>query len=149
RPPPNCHPRSQLPQRHTIIYSFFFNDTATTEIYTLSLHDALPIFEVGVADSPGGRGVGDLDAARAEVAPHGVGIGGFHRDVTQAVGARLGFRNQFDVLALVDLQEGQGQAAIRLVELERLFVSQQVLIEVARLLDIVNEEGDVGNSGDG
>src|SRR2546423_15661969 len=25
---------------------FFFNDTATTEIYTLSLHDALPILEV-------------------------------------------------------------------------------------------------------
>ena len=25
--------------------SFFFNDTATTEIYTLSLHDALPIYE--------------------------------------------------------------------------------------------------------
>src|SRR6266850_8100449 len=25
-------------------YFFFFNDTATTEIYTLSLHDALPIF---------------------------------------------------------------------------------------------------------
>src|SRR3712207_7760521 len=25
------------------IYCFFFNDTATTEIYTLSLHDALPI----------------------------------------------------------------------------------------------------------
>src|SRR3954468_15576475 len=32
-----------------ILYAvFFFNDTATTEIYTLSLHDALPI-------SPGGR----------------------------------------------------------------------------------------------
>src|SRR3712207_7715580 len=27
-------------------YFFFFNDTATTEIYTLSLHDALPIFVV-------------------------------------------------------------------------------------------------------
>src|SRR5437899_3395852 len=26
-----------------ILLSFFFNDTATTEIYTLSLHDALPI----------------------------------------------------------------------------------------------------------
>src|SRR3970282_2774859 len=26
---------------------FFFNDTATTEIYTLSLHDALPIFDHG------------------------------------------------------------------------------------------------------
>src|SRR3712207_9450693 len=25
---------------------FFFNDTATTEIYTLSLHDALPIFRI-------------------------------------------------------------------------------------------------------
>src|SRR3712207_7858897 len=32
-----------------VVYSFFFfNDTATTEIYTLSLHDALPIFEAGV-----------------------------------------------------------------------------------------------------
>src|SRR3712207_9204799 len=30
---------------------FFFNDTATTEIYTLSLHDALPIFEL-VVDTP-------------------------------------------------------------------------------------------------
>src|SRR5215211_5950172 len=29
--------------RHTLC-SFFFNDTATTEIYTLSLHDALPIW---------------------------------------------------------------------------------------------------------
>src|SRR2546429_5110219 len=30
---------------HNTIFSFFFfNDTATTEIYTLSLHDALPIF---------------------------------------------------------------------------------------------------------
>src|SRR2546430_10812339 len=27
-----------------IIFFFFFNDTATTEIYTLSLHDALPIY---------------------------------------------------------------------------------------------------------
>src|SRR5258706_5286279 len=29
-------------------FFFFFNDTATTEIYTLSLHDALPICLVGV-----------------------------------------------------------------------------------------------------
>src|SRR2546430_10317341 len=32
-----------------LLLFFFFNDTATTEIYTLSLHDALPI-------SPGRRG---------------------------------------------------------------------------------------------
>src|SRR2546429_8979567 len=29
---------------HPLSLFFFFNDTATTEIYTLSLHDALPIF---------------------------------------------------------------------------------------------------------
>src|SRR5258708_22226357 len=28
-----------------LLFFFFFNDTATTEIYTLSLHDALPISE--------------------------------------------------------------------------------------------------------
>src|SRR3712207_7561172 len=36
-------------------FFFFFNDTATTEIYTLSLHDALPIF----------RQVAEQDEARA------------------------------------------------------------------------------------
>src|SRR6266496_6773053 len=35
------------------LFFFFFNDTATTEIYTLSLHDALPISE---ADSRGVHG---------------------------------------------------------------------------------------------
>src|SRR5258708_14050313 len=31
------------PSSTSIFFFFFFNDTATTEIYTLSLHDALPI----------------------------------------------------------------------------------------------------------
>src|SRR2546427_9227492 len=31
---------------------FFFNDTATTEIYTLSLHDALPISRSGAENEP-------------------------------------------------------------------------------------------------
>src|SRR5258708_25651550 len=34
---------------------FFFNDTATTEIYTLSLHDALPICYAARGASGGGR----------------------------------------------------------------------------------------------
>src|SRR2546430_13948818 len=35
-----------LPQTSPLVLPFFFfNDTATTEIYTLSLHDALPIFD--------------------------------------------------------------------------------------------------------
>src|SRR3712207_7437637 len=29
----------------SLTFFFFFNDTATTEIYTLSLHDALPIYD--------------------------------------------------------------------------------------------------------
>src|SRR3712207_8257297 len=36
--------RTRFLCRH-LHFVFFFNDTATTEIYTLSLHDALPIFD--------------------------------------------------------------------------------------------------------
>src|SRR5690242_21869416 len=35
---------------YATIVHFFFNDTATTEIYTLSLHDALPIFVLAAKD---------------------------------------------------------------------------------------------------
>src|SRR5256885_12851517 len=38
-----------------VFFFFFFNDTATTEIYTLSLHDALPICRCGGGDSDAGR----------------------------------------------------------------------------------------------
>src|SRR2546429_9412882 len=44
------------------LYFFFFNDTATTEIYTLSLHDALPIYGRG---EPVRRGDDLRGAARA------------------------------------------------------------------------------------
>src|SRR5438132_6999406 len=37
-----------------VVYRFFFIDTPTTQIYTLSLHDALPI-------SPGGAAMNDFD----------------------------------------------------------------------------------------
>src|SRR5439155_25066927 len=43
---------------------FFFNDTATTEIYTLSLHDALPIWGPGARRSRRGR-LGAADARPA------------------------------------------------------------------------------------
>src|SRR2546430_13171215 len=42
---------------HVLANLFFFNDTATTEIYTLSLHDALPISPVRGR----GRGLPDRD----------------------------------------------------------------------------------------
>src|SRR5260370_6579316 len=51
-------------------FFFFFNDTATTEIYTLSLHDALPISpQHGLGLSHGGHaGVADqrIDLDRSE-----------------------------------------------------------------------------------
>src|SRR3712207_6863607 len=52
---------------------FFFNDTATTEIYTLSLHDALPI----------------SDPQEAEVAIH-VPLLVVHAGAQQGAGALLG-----------------------------------------------------------
>src|SRR6266550_5570757 len=45
-------------------FFFFFNDTATTEIYTLSLHDALPIQDVGP--------VGGQDERHVRVGAHPV-----------------------------------------------------------------------------
>src|SRR2546430_13090354 len=42
------------PPRQTLC--FFFNDTATTEIYTLSLHDALPIYRKSVGGAAIGLG---------------------------------------------------------------------------------------------
>src|SRR2546425_12884767 len=47
----------------SIILFFFFNDTATTEIYTLSLHDALPIWTASdeePQEQPREQGVGDV-----------------------------------------------------------------------------------------
>src|SRR5437764_14616460 len=46
------------------ILSFFFNATATTEIYTLSLHDALPIFGADILRLD--RAVGDVPPAAGD-----------------------------------------------------------------------------------
>src|SRR5215211_8190524 len=51
---------------------FFFNDTATTEIYTLSLHDALPIRDEAARAVAGGGAVGPGHPGPLEP----VGLGG-------------------------------------------------------------------------
>src|SRR5438132_14436617 len=59
-------------------FFFFFNDTATTEIYTLSLHDALPISEQPEAEGTvkyahftlGGQQFGAMDSARERSEEH-------------------------------------------------------------------------------
>src|SRR5260363_329216 len=49
---------------------FFFNDTATTEIYTLSLHDALPIWDGRDApDAPGSGGCARSRDGRRSATP--------------------------------------------------------------------------------
>src|SRR5256885_3010415 len=51
---------SSVARRLIVSFLFFFNDTATTEIYTLSLHDALPI-----SRGSGGAGEARQGAQRA------------------------------------------------------------------------------------
>src|SRR2546430_13086004 len=97
-----------------ILLFFFFNDTATTEIYTLSLHDALPIFsrrrlyETGTPEVQGpvdpvhgrnllppGEAFAALDQARHQAVtldnavPHGIESGARHADDPVRVLARL------------------------------------------------------------
>src|SRR2546422_10356584 len=72
---------------HTlIIFFFFFNDTATTEIYTLSLHDALPIWkheaDVGRVASAGLAG---QQAQRRQRIPAGSHAGEEHLDSLRRV----------------------------------------------------------------
>src|SRR3989442_15504924 len=44
--------KTMLAKHSSCLFIFFFNDTATTEIYTLSLHDALPISVEAAAGHP-------------------------------------------------------------------------------------------------
>src|SRR5258705_8868140 len=60
---------------------FFFNDTATTEIYTLSLHDALPISSIVPADAKV-EGVADA-IVKVVDAPFGKRPFRVHYDPTQ------------------------------------------------------------------
>src|SRR3712207_9525369 len=81
----------------TIITFFFFNDTATTEIYTLSLHDALPIYPILVQllrqlvlvrfESPGsgraGSGSGSLGNRARSASANGPRFGTVHGTLVQ------------------------------------------------------------------
>ena len=61
--PSRLFPSLSLPCSPTPYLSFFFNDTPTTEIYTLSLHDALPSYWYPQKESADGQGYVDDDAA--------------------------------------------------------------------------------------
>src|SRR5438876_9109345 len=57
----------------SFFFFFFFNDTATTEIYTLSLHDALPILAQSHAHDGGHAGLLHRDAVDRVRGLHGAG----------------------------------------------------------------------------
>src|SRR3989441_11128448 len=75
------------------VFFFFFNDTATTEIYTLSLHDALPIYIRALLDEVPAQvepsavgGIADHDAALHELRRPRRRAAGEHIMVGQGVG---------------------------------------------------------------
>src|SRR5216684_8269345 len=92
------------------MFFFFFNDTATPEIYTLSLHDALPIpflseYPVSVLQAHDGRAWNHQTGAGAVGAEYSycehsrtkgaVGIAQNHSDLR---GTRVGIENPRDIL---------------------------------------------------
>src|SRR2546430_7904354 len=62
---------ARIPLRTACPFFFFFNDTATTEIYTLSLHDALPISRPVRSLSGANVGLSAAQRARPVVRPAG------------------------------------------------------------------------------
>src|SRR2546430_1104319 len=74
-----------MPRDTALTTFFFFNDTATTEIYTLSLHDALPISVSQALGRMGRNAAAPLDAAVA-------------RELAEREGAKAVVQGQIDPL---------------------------------------------------
>src|SRR5947209_9154574 len=70
---------------------FFFNDTPTTEIYTLSLHDALPIFDT-VHRALERRELAEHEQVERVALARGVGLG--HHRTASGVGHEVGPRSE-------------------------------------------------------
>src|SRR3989475_7588344 len=81
------------PLRSLVLF-FFFNDTATTEIYTLSLHDALPILKYVLEGQP------NLELKQATIARLLSHIGDDGRPVITGVVANNGWQYMADAIIL-------------------------------------------------
>src|SRR5438552_5340727 len=91
------------------LFLFFFNDPATTEIYTLSLHDALPI-------SGEGRATGVRRARWEELLPYAAGppAGGPIRRPRDRKSTRLNSSHQIISYAVFCLKKKKKTSRIRL-----------------------------------
>ena len=81
---------------------FFFNETATTEIYTLSLHDALPIYDDG-----------SLNAIRNELAANFNGYAAGEMLFGPQIGPTTAEPNTYRITLTVDGQSYEGSVTIR------------------------------------
>src|SRR6266496_6663034 len=74
-----------------VLYFFFFNDTATTEIYTLSLHDALPVSVLlGSSTAPAATdGAGTTNAGHKCLVMTGSGDPAFTKNFNPYAGGGL------------------------------------------------------------
>src|SRR3712207_7648368 len=77
----------------SVVCIFCFNDTATTEIYTLSLHDALPISDLGGEDLPV-AGVPDAQRPAASAVGARFRLAGDAGEDAEAQQQRLGAADQ-------------------------------------------------------
>src|SRR6266540_1385155 len=113
-------------------FFFFFNDTATTEIYTLSLHDALPIASEILELLLAGTGAREVLAARA---------GGLQSlsnlaKLSRTLRARQSSRTFSEVMELVKAmdQAGQEESESRIME-ERSDAVRVLTVHRAKGLD--------------
>src|SRR5256885_16201536 len=89
-----------------IFFFFFFNDTATTEIYTLSLHDALPISRATLQERL-------TEVQRTLQLLSGQQLVDLHvSDLLNAqLPSRYDYTSQYDLLVFRRLASGQARAA--------------------------------------
>src|SRR2546425_11253775 len=85
---------SSILDSHSLSSFFFFNDTATTEIYTLSLHDALPIFAITLPNAVSAIGVARSAIHQAQPEHAARPLRG--QTVTEHLVARLAINDRHD-----------------------------------------------------
>src|SRR2546429_3987305 len=97
---------------------FFFNDTATTEIYTLSLHDALPIFHdrAGHHRAQTGRGSSFQNEPTVDRRDRkSTRLNSSHGYISYAVFCLKKKKNKFDAMSSIPLAEHLSLATVTLL----------------------------------
>src|SRR5262249_44794472 len=92
--------------------------------------------------------VGNLDSTGSQIVTHLCGIVGVDSDVVQTIFIAWSFGKKFDILLIVDFDEGNTITAVVTFQRERFVEAEKVLVECARFSQIANIEGNVSNAQD-